>query len=130
KRNIQSIFPFRKNIWSEEVISKVLANENRTLFSQCFSEIVHGKKLDRVVSIVSEILEFRGRNYEYNRRITQEKLNRLLDLGVIDFNYAVFNFLRTTFYPMAEESNFPLLDNDEVLVREDIFQLLEDSGVG
>src|SRR4051812_18468096 len=28
KPNIQSIFPFRKNIWSEDVISKVLKNAN------------------------------------------------------------------------------------------------------
>ena len=28
KQNIQSIFPFRSNIWSEDVISKALSNEN------------------------------------------------------------------------------------------------------
>lgn len=29
KKNIQSIFPFRKNIWSEDVIAKALSNQNR-----------------------------------------------------------------------------------------------------
>ena len=28
KENIQTIFPFRKNIWSEDVIKKFLSNEN------------------------------------------------------------------------------------------------------
>lgn len=130
KRNIQSIFPFRKNIWSEDVISKVLANESRLHLSQCFSEILGGKKLDKVVRIVSEPVAFLPRNHEHNRRLTYEKLNRLLDLGTVDFNYAVFNFLKNTSYPVAEESAFPLLDNDEVLVRDDIFKFLEDSGVG
>lgn len=130
KRNIQSIFPFRKNIWSEDVITKVLANENTELLSQCFSKVIGGKQLDKANRIVSEILDFKDRNYDYNKRLTQEKLNRLLDLGVIDFNYAVFNFLKDTDYPLAKESDFPLLDNDEILVRDDIFKLLDDSGVG
>jgi hypothetical protein len=38
--------------------------------------------------------------------------------------------LKTTDYPLAKETSFPLLDNDEVLVREDIFRILEESGVG
>src|SRR5690606_35613933 len=29
KTNIQSIFPFRKNIWSEDVVKKLLVNVNR-----------------------------------------------------------------------------------------------------
>src|SRR5690606_6831241 len=130
KRNIQSIFPFRKNIWSEDVISKVMANESRLHLYQCISEILGGKKLDKVGRIVSERVAIRPHNAEHNRRLTYEKLNRLLDLGTVDFNYAVFNFLKNTSYPVAEESAFPLLDNDEVLVRDDIFKFLEDSGVG
>ena len=42
----------------------------------------------------------------------------------------VFEFLKTTSYPLATEASFPLLDNDEVLIREDIFRILEESGVG
>jgi hypothetical protein len=130
KKNIQSIFPFRRNIWSEDVITKVFTNENRAFLSECFSKVVHGKQLDKSVQIVTELLDFKDRNYDYNRRITQEKLNRLLDLSVVDFNYSVFDFLKSTEYPLAQESDFALLDNDEVLVREDIFRLLENSGVG
>lgn len=46
------------------------------------------------------------------------------------FNQLVFAFLKTTDYPLAKEFSFPLLDDDEVLVREDIFRILEESGVG
>jgi hypothetical protein len=28
KKNIQSIFPFRKNIWSEDVIAKMFSTQN------------------------------------------------------------------------------------------------------
>lgn len=130
KPNIQSIFPFRRNIWSEDVINQVLSNESRDRLAQCFSQVVRGKRVDRINRIVLETLEFKDRNYDYNRRLTQTKLNRILDLSVVDFNYAVFVFLKGTNYPLAKESDFPLLDNDEVLRRDDIFKLLNESGVG
>jgi hypothetical protein len=58
------------------------------------------------------------------------KLQLLLDFNVKDFNRLVFGFIKDTNYPLANEIYFPLVDNDEVLVRADIFQLLEESGVG
>ena len=36
KSNIQSIFPFRKNIWSEDVIAKVLRNENIPALAEAY----------------------------------------------------------------------------------------------
>jgi len=42
----------------------------------------------------------------------------------------VFEFLKTTDYPLAKETSFPLIDNEDVLVRADIFKILEESGVG
>ncbi len=59
-----------------------------------------------------------------------QKLNILLDTNVIAFNHLVFDFLKSTDYPLAKETSFPLLDNDAVLVRDDIFKILEESGVG
>jgi len=59
-----------------------------------------------------------------------QKLNILIDSNVKSFNQLVFEFLKTTDYPLATEATFPLLDNDEVLVRADIFKILEESGVG
>jgi hypothetical protein len=58
------------------------------------------------------------------------KLNVLLDADVKAFNQLVFNYLKSTDYPLALEETFPLLDNDEVLVKDDIFRILEESGVG
>ncbi len=130
KKNIQSIFPFRRNIWSEDVVTKVLANENISLLKDCFSKVVKGKQLDKSVKIAEELLGHMDRSYDYNRRLTQEKLNRFLDIGVVEFNHAVFNFLKNTDYPLAKDSDFALLDNDEVLVRDDIFRILDESGVG
>ena len=46
------------------------------------------------------------------------------------FNHAVFEFLKTTDYPVGKLDSFPLLDNTEVLVKDDIFRLLRESGVG
>jgi hypothetical protein len=53
-----------------------------------------------------------------------------LDLDVRSFNQVVFLFIKTTDYPLADETYFPLIENDEVLVRDDIFRILEESGVG
>ena len=59
-----------------------------------------------------------------------KKLNALLDIDVKLFNHVVFEYLKTTDYPVGKLESFPLLDNDEVLVKDDIFRLLRDSGVG
>ena len=47
-------------------------------------------------------------------------------------NHIVFRYLQTTDYPVGKltEEEFPLLDNDDILVKEDIFRLLRESGVG
>jgi hypothetical protein len=42
----------------------------------------------------------------------------------------VFQLLRDTAYPLAQAPDFALLDNDDNLIREDIFRLLRESGVG
>ena len=57
-------------------------------------------------------------------------MNTLLDYDVKLFNHAVFEFLKTTDYPVGKLDKFPLLDNTDVLVKEDIFRLLKESGVG
>ncbi|MGE0589600.1 MAG: phosphoadenosine phosphosulfate reductase family protein [Cyclobacteriaceae bacterium] len=130
KKNIQSIFPFRRNIWSEDVINQVLDNKNRSVLADSYSDHVKGKALDKVESIVSELLELRDRSYDYNRKLVQDKLTRLLDCGVVEFNHAVFDLLKNTEYPLANEDDFPMLDNEDSLNRDHIFELLETSGVG
>lgn len=122
KPNIQSIFPFRKNIWSEDVIFKVLANGNSKQVVSLYNEIATIINSNRFEELLTQPISF---------TFTQDqKLNLLLDTSVKEFNKLVFHFLKTTNYPLANESGFSLIDNNDVLVREDIFRILEESGVG
>ncbi|HEX5152791.1 MAG TPA: phosphoadenosine phosphosulfate reductase family protein [Parafilimonas sp.] len=122
KKNIQSIFPFRKNIWSEDVISKMLSNQNFDNLQTLSKNVDFGGFQEKATQIISRRLE---------PSFTQvNKLNALLDTDVKGFNHLVFTFLKTTDYPLAEEGAFALLDNEDVLVREDIFRILKESGVG
>ena len=59
-----------------------------------------------------------------------KKMNALLDYDVKLFNHVVFEYLKTTDYPVGKLEEFPLLDNTDVLVKEDIFRILRESGVG
>lgn len=130
KSNIQSIFPFRRNIWSEDVVRKILANGNREQLKSIYSNLSSGTQLDKLVAIIDSELTLEERNPNQNRRAFLDKLNLLLDQDTIQFNHVVFNWLKTTEYPLAKESDFPLLNNEDNLDREAIFQLLEESGVG
>jgi 3'-phosphoadenosine 5'-phosphosulfate sulfotransferase (PAPS reductase)/FAD synthetase len=122
KSNIQSIFPFRKNIWSEDVVTKLLGNNNIQKVLEIFDDFRPDPALFRFREVLS-------------RQITQSlsrdsKLKLLLDIDVKVFNSLVFSFLSATEYPLANEQSFALVDNDDVLIREDIFKILESSGVG
>lgn len=122
KKNIQSIFPFRKNIWSEDVIAKMLSNQNIEIIQSFSKDIDFGKFQDKAFQVLAKKIE---------PSFTQtQKLNALLDTDVKGFNQLVFAFLKTTDYPLATEASFPLLDNEDVLVRDDIFRILRESGVG
>jgi len=130
KANIQSIFPFRRNIWSEEIIKRVLANTNRTEVSDLYSSHLNGQELDKVTNIVNEDLQLIERNKEHNRRVTLDKLDSLLTYDTVTFNHVVFQFLKSRNYPLSYEDDYPLLNDDQVLVRDDIFKILRESGVG
>lgn len=130
KRNIQSIFPFRSNIWSDDVTKKFLANGNIENAKAYFSENLNGKNLDKAVQVLSAKLDLEERNPKENRRKFLNKQAQLFEFGIPEYNHAVFNWLKTTHYPLAKEIDFELLDNEDNLVRSDIFKLLEDSGVG
>jgi 3'-phosphoadenosine 5'-phosphosulfate sulfotransferase (PAPS reductase)/FAD synthetase len=123
RSNIQSIFPFRKNIWSEDVIRKVLANAQIPFLKGLYTEYAaDSPSINRMVEAVEEPV---------SPRLTQDqKLDLLLDLDSKAFNRVVFAFLKTTDYPLGKVDHFPLVENDEVLVRDDIFRILRDSGVG
>ena len=119
KQSVQSLFPFRRNIWSEDVNKLVLANkqiEANVSYAQetgCSEHFIKTLKVEIAPSFT-----------------IKQKLNALLDASVRDYNYVVFNALKATDYPVGKLDHFPLLDNEENLVKDDIFKILEDSGVG
>lgn len=122
KPNIQSIFPFRKNIWSEDVVFKMLKNENISAVKEIYEFNFGKNNTNRVLEIIEQPVS--------SKFTIQQKLNLLLEHGTKEFNYVVFEFLKTTNYPLAKEQSFALLDNEDVLVRDDIFSLLRNSGIG
>lgn len=119
KPNIQAIFPFRRNIWSIDVINKVLNNSNLNQLFSIYQELCDNEE---ILNIVKEPI---SKTFTYSK-----KLNSLLDYSIKLFNRVVFEFLKTTDYPVGKLSEFPLIDNEDILVKEDIFRILENSGVG
>ena len=122
KANVQSIFPFRQNIWSEDVITKVLKNENLEFILKLYQESCFHDNKDRILEIAKTPL---SNNYNH-----KTKLGFLLDSSTKDFNKVVFQFLKTTDYPLGKVDSYPLIENEDVLVRSDIFSILKESGVG
>ena len=121
--NIQSIFPFRKNIWSEDVVRKVLTNAQIPFIKGLYVEYAgESPQAKRLIEVAEEPISLHFSQ--------EQKLEQLLDLDTKAFNRVIFAFLKTTDYPLAQVDHFPLVDNDEVLVRDDIFRILRDSGVG
>lgn len=122
KQNVQSIFPFRKNIWSEDVVREVLNNRNIpqlvTYYENSSSEGTNKEALELTSKPIS--LEF----------TLKQKLNTLLDIDTKLFNKVVFEYLKTTDYPIGKLDEFPLIENDDTLVLEDVYRILGESGVG
>ncbi len=122
KENLQTIFPFRRNIWSEDVVTKALANSNIEQMTNYYKElatpVVYSALKDYITKPVSI-------------KFTQtQKLEALLDADVKLFNKAIFNFLKTTDYPVGKLDYFPLVEDDTITTIDGVFKLLEESGVG
>ncbi len=125
KANIQSIFPFRRNIWSLDVVNKFLHNENIDKITEIYNRLCpDGFIKEDLIEVVRRPIT---KQFYYSK-----KLNALVDIDVKMFNHAVFEFLHTTDYPVGKltEEEFPLLDNEDVIVKADVFRLLRESGVG
>ena len=122
KENIQTIFPFRKNIWSEDVLKKLLTNSNIDVVKSYYNKYANQDILANALQYVEQ---------EISPKFTQtQKLNALMDVDLKLFNKVVFEFLKTTDYPIGKLDSFPLIENDEIIKLNDVFQILEDSGVG
>lgn len=130
KPNIQAIFPFRRNIWSDGVIRAVLDNAKIEHVADLYASELSGTKLELVQQVLRKPMEQIANDRMGNARRQAEKLNRVLDLGVAPFNRVVFRFLKDMDMPISTLADYALLENEEVLVKADIFRLLEDSGVG
>ena len=123
KETIQSIFPFRRCIWSQDVVKTVLTNTNISLLKNYAEDLVDNEKL----ASFNQILE-KKISLHFSQR---QKLNSLLDLCVVSFNKLVFEYLKKkTDYPVGKLDDFPLIYNKDVIVRADVFRMLEESGVG
>jgi len=122
KANIQSIFPFRQNIWSIDVMKQVFDNININLVEQLYLQHSESGIPSRIYEVIQREV---SRSF-----LLANKVKLLLDLDTVLFNKVVYGFLKMTNRPIAFEDHFPLLDNVDVLVKNDIFALLRESGVG
>lgn len=122
KSNIQSIFPFRQNIWSVDVMNLAFDNINIDVIHRLYNEESRGSSIERILDVVQQPLS--------KSFLLEEKVKLLLDLNTALFNRVIFQFLKITDKPVAHVNDFPLLDNTDVLVKDDIFDLLRSSGVG
>lgn len=118
KTNVQTIFPYRKNMWSQDVISKVLDNRNSDLMLQHLRNQTDSFLYDELKQVWLEPVSFR-----FNQL---KKLNRLLEIDIPSFNRVVFSFLKQTDYPLAIADTFPLLEKKEVFGLNDVLDLLRD----
>ena len=122
KPNIQSIFPFRRNIWSIDVINRVFNNSNLEQLTSLYEQYCPPEKAVEIMRVVRRPLT---KDFFYKK-----KTDTLMDYDVKLFNKVIFEFLKTTELPVGKLDEFPLIENDDVLVKEDIFNILENSGVG
>ena len=123
KPNVQTVFPFRKNIWSIEILNQVLHNDNIGDLEKLYHQHADKAILEPLIKIIEEPT---SKDYQFS-----EKLNDLLDIDVRLFNHVVFNFLQDKNFPISGLSpeEFPILNNNEVIKKDDVFQLFEDNGV-
>lgn len=123
KSTIQSIFPFRENIWSQDVVAKILDNKrinDRLLWAE---KNVEADKLIRFLEVLGRPID------EFYTK--DNKLKDILTAGVTYYNRLAFDVAREEGYPINQlTAVFPLLDNNDVLKIDDIYALLENSGVG
>ena len=116
KPNIQSIFPFRKNIWSEDVITKVFQNKNIP------SLLANSENTGEFFELLAQPV---------NLKFTiKKKAELLMERDVLTTNALIYDFVRISTYPLAGTTDFPLVTNTDVLVKDDIFRILRESGVG
>ncbi|MCL7987096.1 phosphoadenosine phosphosulfate reductase [Sphingobacterium sp. lm-10] len=123
KSTIQSIFPFRESIWSQDIVAKILDNRKINDRLEWAEKNVDADKVVRFLEVLGRPV---GELYSKD-----EKLSQILDLGITYYNRLAFDVAKQEGYPVGKlDQPFSLLDNKDVLKLEDIYRLLEESGVG
>lgn len=120
RENIQTIFPFRKNIWSKDVIDTVFNKKYYDKFRDHW--INQFDKNPSAIKIIDTPLSI-----TFSRA---QMVNALLDFNIKAFNKSVHHILKDTDYPAGKLDRFPLVENEDILGIDDIFEILEESGVG
>jgi hypothetical protein len=116
--NVQTIFPFKKNIWSFDVLDVVMDYHNTGQLRDIYENVVKPNNLERIIEEVERPISI-----EHN---LNKKVRTLIDLNTTAFNRAVFHFLKKTDFPLSRlnEEDFPLLDkshiptSDQTIVRD------------
>lgn len=122
KPNIQTIFPFRKIIWSVDVLNLFFHNENILKTSLIYSDVADNKYHKRGLEIINKP---QSAGYQFS-----QKINELIDHDIISFNKAIFAFLQTTNYPLSTGSDFHIINNIDTIGLEDVKKILIDQGLG
>ncbi|HAA19460.1 MAG TPA: phosphoadenosine phosphosulfate reductase [Cytophagales bacterium] len=124
KTNIQTIFPFRHNLWSEDVIRPMLAQASIPFLHEAYAQQLSGDTLQRIQAILDRPI---GKFYAQAK-----KLSDLLNVSALAFNHVTQTWMQAQErpYPIGQLNTYSLLDNEDRLVKADIFRLLEESGVG
>lgn len=121
KPNIQSVFPFRKHIWSIEILHKVLHNSNREKIALIYEKHGQSELIDRLLEIVWEP--------QSSKYLFSQKLKDLLQLSITTFNHVVFDFLKEFSYPVSHLSEYSLLNNEDSVDLKQVYQIFKDNGV-
>lgn len=121
KSNIQSIFPFRRQMWSIEVINKVLHNSSISKAVSLYKKYAGKQDISRLIEILEQP--------QSKKYLFSQKLNDLLNVDVIAFNKVVFEYFKDSDLPIASLEDYPLLKNEDVVVKDDVFRLFKENGI-
>lgn len=121
KSNIQSIFPFRKHIWSYEVLYKVLHDSNKERIAELYKIQSSPEYIERYLEIVLQPIS--------KKYLFSQKLKDLLSLSISTFNHVVFDFLKDDNLPISHLDSYSLLDNEDSVDIKRVFQLFKENGV-
>lgn len=118
KPNIQSIFPFRKNIWDMDITVEIFNNNRIDQIVSLYEKHILDKEYSpELISIIKT---------PTSKTFTiKEKFDSTLNKGVVLFNKVVFDYLKTTNRPVGKLDYFPLVNNNDVIIRKDVYEILE-----